>query len=347
MTLKENILAGGYSANEGHFPTEKELEKIYGLARNTIRSATNKLEKEGYLHRVRGLGVFVSEKISLKRNLIIVVGIAPECNRNIQSVLSGAVTRALKEGANIQAIEDNALEITVEAARLNPGTHTGVLFIRDGKLTPGKLFFAERSGLICVVEGDKAVSDCNHVDVDNKSAMRKVVDHLFDLGHRRFGILSVTGVDHSHYSQRVEHVVSRLAELGVEFDNSLLYEAAYGTEYEESFKSAPSFFLKRSIPPTAIVCVGDPLAARLIQGVREMGVEVPRDISVTGFDDMEICCSLKPSLTSVRLDYFEQGKIAADLVFRMMDDFSNRRVQLKVELPLIPRESTGMAKGNA
>ena len=117
-----------------------------------------------------------------------------------------------------------------------------------------------------------------------------------------------------------------------------LVDAAY-LRRDQSEVPAVFTLMNLSVPPSAIVCYNDRTAIGVINGLHKQGLSVPDDLSVIGFDDLEIAAYFLPSLTTVRQPHTHLGRQAAEKLFALM---YGANVQLELLEPeLIRRESTG------
>ena len=91
--------------------------------------------------------------------------------------------------------------------------------------------------------------------------------------------------------------------------------------------------------PSAIFCGNDLMALGCYEALRELGLKIPDDVAVMGYDDREIARHLHPPLTTVVLPHFEMGTIAAELLFDMAARLAARPDQIKVECPIVERKS--------
>ena len=92
-------------------------------------------------------------------------------------------------------------------------------------------------------------------------------------------------------------------------------------------------------PPTAIFCANDLMAIGCYEALRELGLRIPDDVAVMGYDDREIARHLHPPLTTVLLPHFEMGTIAAEMLFDAAVRPTARPEQVKVECVLVKRSS--------
>ena len=132
--------------------------------------------------------------------------------------------------------------------------------------------------------------------------------HLADLGHKRIGL--VRGPDLFRSSAvRGKGFQDALAECGVPLDSRYDFKGAYTFE---SGVEAGHALLALPEPPTAIFTLNDDMAIGVMQAARERGLELPRDLSVVGFDDLPMAARVWPNLTSVRLPIRDMGRMAAE-----------------------------------
>jgi DNA-binding LacI/PurR family transcriptional regulator len=184
------------------------------------------------------------------------------------------------------------------------------------------------------------------VTVDRAAAMRQVMDHLLDLGHRRFGLLGLSGPFQT-VIDRLRGVHEALAARDLEPTGCLLSHDAqheradhfdYGRTLAESFVAAGAL-------PTAFVAVNDETAVGALLEFQARGLRVPEDVSVVGFNDQNICLMTRPRLTTV------DQRIEATVecaVRRLLDhierDRPGRAGTVLIPPNLVLRASTGPAR---
>ncbi|MFB4311156.1 LacI family DNA-binding transcriptional regulator [Actinomadura sp. GTD37] len=139
------------------------------------------------------------------------------------------------------------------------------------------------------------------VDFGVADGMRALALHLAGLGHRRFGHVAAA-VDQWTFHARAEALASTVASL----PGGLLSRDACAIDVT-SAKDAAVRLLSAPGPPTALVCDDDLIAAGAYKAARALGLDVPGDLSVTGFDDVLLATALEPELTTVRLPAEELG----------------------------------------
>ncbi len=164
----------------------------------------------------------------------------------------------------------------------------------------------------------------------------EAANHLADLGHRRIGL--VRGPDLFRSSAvRSKGFVDALAERGIPLDPSHDFKGAYTFE---SGVEAGHALLSLATPPTAIFALNDDMAIGIMQAARERGLELPRDLSVVGFDDLPMAARVWPNLTSVRLPIRDMGRMAAEKLLAPMRGVDAAKMkQDEVRPALVTRKS--------
>jgi LacI family transcriptional regulator len=147
------------------------------------------------------------------------------------------------------------------------------------------------------------------IGFDNREAARQVAAHLLALGHRRIAMIAGQTRGNDRAAARVAGVRDALAAAGLALAPPLLTERAYTVPDGHAAMTA---LLALPEPPTAVVCGNDHLAFGALAAARAAGLAVPRDLSITGFDDLDFAAFADPPLTTVRVPAAEMGRRAAD-----------------------------------
>jgi LacI family transcriptional regulator len=180
--------------------------------------------------------------------------------------------------------------------------------------------------------------------VDDEAGARAAADHLLDLGHRSILILSIgpfpsqAGDPWTVRARRMAGYSGALADRGIVLsDGSVVYEHASVAGGAEAFGRAWASGLR----PTAVIAMCDAMAIGAIHAARDLGLRVPADLSVVGFDDIELARHTDPPLTTVRQSVRDKGREAVRLLLSSparREDRSDARTHL--ETRLIIRGST-------
>lgn len=199
-----------------------------------------------------------------------------------------------------------------------------------------------RSRDLPIVLMDRELSgvDADTIRVDNREGMRLIAEHLFSLGHRRIGLISgplekISGLE------RYEGLRDSLAAFGLELDESLVW---FGDFKLESARAAVRRLAGSADRPTALVVANNQMTLGALLEIGELGVRIPDDLSVVGFDDMEWAPLVNPPLTTVAQSAYELGVGAVRMLLDRIEgtgESGQRHVFL--EPRLIVRASTAPA----
>ena len=179
------------------------------------------------------------------------------------------------------------------------------------------------------VEPDRSPGVC----IDDAAGAAAVARHLWELGHRRYAILRGPG-DHGAAVSRRRGFISELEQLGL---TEPVVEADGGFAFLRGIEAGREVLSLRQ-RPTAVFATNDDSAAGLISACSQMGLEVPHDVSVCGFDDSWVAKSVWPSLTTVHQPIEEMGRAAALLLLRREGPDN---ILQKLDFHLVVRATTG------
>ena len=175
------------------------------------------------------------------------------------------------------------------------------------------------------------------VTASHFSGARAVTRHLVELGHRRVGV--ITGPAHwLARDDRVAGHLTALSEAGVLGNPDLM---RHGEPKAETGVIAAHELLALPERPTAIVCFNDKVAVGALEAAAARGLRVPEDLSVTGFDDIDIAQAASPMLTTVRQPLAEMGRMAVSLLIRLIDRQPVEALHVELATELVVRASTG------
>lgn len=177
------------------------------------------------------------------------------------------------------------------------------------------------------------------IGFDNRAAMRALAREVIKLGHTRLGAISAQILHNDRARLRLLGIHDAMKEAGLNPDDLSVIETHYdincGAQAFETLYTPPVGTPR----PSAILCANDVLAIGALKRARAMGVRVPEDVSITGFDDIELAQVADPALTTVHVPHREMGQAAAlCLVHMLRGEAAPRHAQeLMTELRL--RES--------
>lgn len=177
-----------------------------------------------------------------------------------------------------------------------------------------------------------------HISVDNRLAARESVQRLIALGHQRIGI--VTSANRYLSSEnRLRGYLDALEAAGIPKSDDLIAYASADYSFA-SGKQAARELLALPRPPSAIFCVSDILALGVIAAAGKMGLQVPWDLSVTGFDDVDYTTMFHPYLTTVAVPCYELGRRSMLLLYDHIAQKADAECEIYLPHNIIQRETT-------
>lgn len=173
------------------------------------------------------------------------------------------------------------------------------------------------------------------IGFDNRASMRALCDKVLSMGHRNIAVISGIVAGNDRATGRVQGIRDGLISYGYDPDALPVIETAYEIE-----NGAVAFeqLMQNPQRPTVVMCGNDVLAVGAMQRAHEMGLKVPHDVSITGFDDIELARIVTPQLTTVHVPHREMGSRAAQELIRMVEKKS-AGVSLQLQSSLKLRES--------
>lgn len=179
---------------------------------------------------------------------------------------------------------------------------------------------------------DDGANDC--VCRDGEVAMQRAVDHLLDLGHRRFGTVDVKPEPHQ------DLIRDALRKRGVETEPFWTYDADLDFLAGSRRCMTEILDLPPETRPTALICRNDTVAMSAISEAGRRGLHVPRDVSIVGFDGVSLGALANPPLTSVGIPPAELARHVVDLMIRRLNTPEAPRTALRLKPDLIARNSS-------
>jgi DNA-binding LacI/PurR family transcriptional regulator len=227
---------------------------------------------------------------------------------------------------------------------------SAVIFI--GHFSPAELTLRvaelRRRKIAHVLIDQANVAGANSVSFDRAGAMHLVMNHLLDLGHRSFGLL---GMDHPEQQtrDRMRGITEALAARGLEpARHTRSFDQAVARDNDFTFgRELARTFARLEKPPTALVGVNDEVAIGAMLALEELGLSVPGDISVTGFNNQEICLMTSPHVTSVDQQIESTVEIALEILDEQLKQPSDQPVVRMIKPTMVARKSSGPAPKRA
>ncbi len=323
-------------------PTEKQMIEDTSLSRITLRRALSNLKEKGVVSSVQGSGYFVGSTYQATRtdSVPMVVSYGHNSSR-ILDVVQGA-----------QAYLDSVhCRLNVTVTDRNPNNERGVIEdlyrsgIRCAIVLPVSsedncdfYFHMIQSGmkLIFVDRKPTGISCCDLVQSDNMTGGYLTAKHLIDQGHTRIAVFGLEPLTHtSTISERYAGYRYAMQEHGLELPEKSYFYAQYqrrSPDVEE--------LLSPSSGITGVCAISDFAAADLIRHAKESGLRVPQDLSITGFDNLEISQQFIPPITTVDQPFRDLGRIAAGIAYQYLSGDHCGYISRLLPVHLVVRSST-------
>jgi len=344
LDLKKKIQEGVYVSGQ-KLPYERELCDLYGVKRVTIRKSLELLAQEGLIVKHMGLGSFVAEKNmpALAANAETASTILFIMRRNENDIYhntSSCNTRIFFETEQICRQHGYLLSYV----GLDDDTSISDI-VRDHPVAGVFLVSSYHEHTIRELQKlSMPTVLLNHYDPDMLSVMpdnlgmvMKVIDHLCGMKHRR--IAYIDGMPDSRNAQERWHAF-RFAMYAhdLPLDDQLYF---VGNWTYEGGRAAARELLKAPQLPTAIFAASDMMAAGAMEELRQNGLRIPEDISIVGYDNLDIDVMLSPPLSSATVDFRHMCEVAFEHLRLVMEKGSRDMDHYVIRMPaaLIRRES--------
>jgi LacI family transcriptional regulator len=216
----------------------------------------------------------------------------------------------------------------------------GVVLMGVDREDPEVATLVEADIPIVGVDLDVTGAKATHVSSDNVGGARLAVRHLHGLGHRR--IATIAGPE--HHKPGADRLVGFRAELqALGIERRPEYELI-GDWYTESGERAMQALLALPEPPTAVFAAADLMAVGAMKAARDAGLDVPADLAVVGFDDIQLASLLHPALTTIHQDKVGLGQAAARAILEQIENPEMTPAALTLPVELIIRASCGWTR---
>lgn len=180
-------------------------------------------------------------------------------------------------------------------------------------------------------------SDVSYVSIDDLAATKNVMDYILSTGRRKVALM--TGPLRYKYARhRKQGYIQALKNAGIEPINNWIIQLPE-INFDTAL-SAATQLLKSSNPPDAFFAVSDVFAAAVIKAARRVGLKVPKDLIVVGFDNVNVSVTTNPSITTVNQPKFQLGYMAVELLVARMQNSAATQQHILLNTELIIREST-------
>lgn len=333
--------------------SENQLVKMFGVSRHTVRQAIGDLVHEGWLYREQGSGTFCSyvenDKNKLQKNSrnigVITTYISdyifPSIIRGIESYLSSKGYSLIMASTNNDINKErecltNMLDKGIDGLIVEP--------TKSSSHNPNIDYYLKlerkNTPYIMINQYYQELYP-PHLIMDDELGGFIVTEHLIKYGHEK--IIGLFKSDDMQGVNRMKGFIRAFREQGLAFYPDMV--TTFTTENrDEKTSTFIDKVLRSNNPPTAIVCYNDEIAINVLQVTRELGLKIPDDVSIVGYDDSQLSVATEVKLTSVSHPKMDMGKQAARRIVAKVEgrDLKEEPVEESMiyEPKLVIREST-------
>lgn len=266
--------------------------------------------------------------------------IVPTLNISIFATAAELLQRRLGEAGYTLMLANSAYDPAQELAQVKAFLEQGI----DGVVLVGaehdpKVFELLQSSATPFILTYTFSPDSRYpcVGFDNYQAAYRLTEYIIGLGHRRFGLIMSPTKWNDRVAQRLSAIRAALA------DHSILELTENVLDVSYSISKGRSAFrrlMTGAKPPTAVMCANDVFGVGALLECRALGIEVPKSVSIVGFDDLELAAEVEPGLTTCQIPIQEMTDRVVDY---LLSSISGRPIPHAVELAtkIIIRGSTG------
>ena len=335
-------------------PTESELMAMFNVSRHTIRKAISDLDAEQYVYRIQGSGIYLSNwrenDIYLKKNNNVGVltthisnYIFPDIIRGVETLICAEAYSLLVSSTNNNVMFENSnlknlLAHKIDGLILEP-TKSAYQAHNIGYLTN----MLTQNIPFVMINASYPEIKAPSLLVDDFIGGKIATEHLISLGHKH--IMGIFKVDDSQGIKRMNGFVAKCQEHDIlPTSNQIL--TYLSEETKTVLPQRIETILKSEKRPSGIFCYNDEIAYMVINIAHSLGLKIPEELSIVGFDDSSLSKIIEPNLTSLTHPKENMGRDAAKLIIKLIKNGNHYEDSDSIlyEPKLIIRNSTSRFK---
>jgi DNA-binding LacI/PurR family transcriptional regulator len=331
-------------------PTAKDIAKIAGVSQSTVSRVLNKtgtdLISKETIKRVQEIATEMgyspnpfARALRGKGTRLIGLVVREMADPFFSSLISEISVQANRLGYRVvlapaHSDPDEALKVVTA---LNTQHTDGVIILGDLRSDEKAIhkILEEHSAVVTMCRGS-TLTEVLTINIDNSKGMRLLLDHLINLGHLKFAFLDGgwLGDIHERRFAFMEYLHNMRLMINPDWLKVTTNDAEGGYQAMKSL-------LMVSPRPTAVLASDDVMAIGAMKAVYDSGLTVPKDISITGFDDIDISSYIYPALTTIQQPIQSISEKALYLLLDAIKGKEPQRYLIQVDPKLIVRQSTG------
>jgi GntR family transcriptional regulator of arabinose operon len=356
--LQQLIITGRW-AKGTRIPSETELTNHLKISRSTVRLALQQIELECLIERLPGKGTFVAYEPTIESPKQFIAFVTNDfANAEAVNLLNGAEYEIRKAGYHVtfNNVQNDQEQIEL-LTRLHEEKVAGLLIWPSTNRAEGHEEHAQtyQSVQLPIVFLDRVIpgvaGDC--VTSDNYGGGSAIMQHLIELGHQRIVFLSHSRMDILPVAERYRAYQDTMWKAGLtpepvwvigdgEIGRTRALQASTDHKTLE-FQQIRDYVLNAPHRPTAIFALNDYVAILALRVMKHMNIKVPQQMSIVGFDDVDIAAHLEVPLTTVVQEQFRIGQRAAQLLIDRLEGSTGAPTCEFIPTEIRVRSSTSVA----
>lgn len=354
MDIIKKIENGTYKSGD-KIGTEKELCEKFDVSRSTVRRALLELEESDLIERLLGKGTFVKESNSLKakpnnKNIMVIVPVISQ--DFISNIITGIQKITNESGYEINlCITNNSIEKETEYVKKAIHNDVSGVILHPTNSTyynTEVIKLIEKKPLIMTARYYEYI-DCNYVVPDNYKGAFKAVNFLIKLGHKNIGLIADKPNHQTSIKDRIRgykeaHNINKLpVNQDIIIDNledpCKLYSSNPKNK-NDTLNKIKNYLSDNRKNLSAVFAVNDFIGREIIIAAKELGINIPEDISIVGFDNVMISKKSEPPLTTIEWSQYKVGNRAAKELINLIENNPKKNIKKILPVNLIERKST-------
>jgi len=322
-------------------PGERSLAKELGFSYMTIRKAIENLVTQEVLYKIPTKGTYVNtDQKNKKKTATIGYFLDSSIKSGISSpyyslLLNAIEKEAAKSDYSVVYFSDNSpdrLESTLKKL-------DGVIATCFPRIEDIILNIKEQVPVV-VIENSAADKTIPSIIIDNFNANVEAVDYVSQLGHGNIGFMM--GLDDSDIGKsRYAGHIHGLNKNKLNVEEQLVFRGNYS--YEAGIEGA-EYYLSLDNIPTAIICANDSMALGAMQRFKQAGYDIPQDISIIGFDDIDVASQIVPTLTTIAAPVDAIAKHSFSILKDLINGVQPEQQHITLPASIAKRESCTNSK---
>ncbi len=313
--VRAAIDRGEFSAGQ-QLPSTKAISEQMNVSLVTVHRALQELVAAGVLQRGQGRGTFVHEQYGRRYSTGHRLGLVFHAESSLADLYHSAILEGVRQGSEEHGVDLVLLRFGEDWRNECQG-YLYVNPFQEQLAKPPRFGAASRGAPMVVVGASFGSDDACVIDTDNTDIGARAADHLADLGHRRVGFVGGS-LKISNNADRWTGFKERCARRGVELrdEHTLIVD---DWRLDQQGRKQLARMLEERGRPTAVFAGGYHLALDIYAIASEIGLKIPRELSVIGVDDPPSAAHLSPPMTTFRQPLIELGRVAVGALFDMIE----------------------------